>query len=69
VQATLTDAFVVLPLVLFGVGVEVAGARPVLALMGGVAGFAFLVLEGRILVSWFHPPAEPAAVPVPVERD
>ncbi|PFG73365.1 hypothetical protein [Tepidiforma thermophila] len=69
VQATLTDAFVVLPLVLFGVGVEVAGARPVLALMGGVAGFAFLVLEGRILVSWLQSPAEPAAVPVPVERD
>lgn len=71
VQATLTDAVVVLPLVLFGIGVEVAGARPVLALMGGVALFAFLVLERRVVIGWLHAPAhdEPAAVPVPVERD
>jgi hypothetical protein len=69
VQAVLTDAFVVLPLVLFGIGVEVAGARPVLALMGGVAAFAFLVLEGRVVIGWLHAPHEPAAVPVPAERD
>lgn len=68
VQAVLTDAFVVLPLVLFGIGVEVAGARPVLAVMGGVAGFAFLVLEGRVVIGWLHPPGhEPAPLPVPVE--
>jgi hypothetical protein len=67
VQAVLTDAFVVLPLVLFGVGVEVAGARPVLALMGGVAGFAFLVLEGRVVIAWLHQPGgEPAPAPVAV---
>ncbi len=42
VQATLTDSFVVLPLLLMGVGVEVAGARPVLAAMGMV-GLATLV--------------------------
>ncbi len=71
VQATLTDAVVVLPLVLLGVGVEVAGARPVLALMGGAALFAFLVLERRVVIGWLHAPPheEPAAVPVPVERD
>lgn len=71
VQSVLTDAFVVLPLVLFGVGVEVAGARPVLAAMGGVAGFALLVLEGRVVIAWFHqPPSEPAvaAIAVPADR-
>lgn len=71
VQSVLTDAFVVLPLVLFGVGVEVAGARPVLASMGGVAGFAFLVLEGRVVISWLHqPPSEPAVevIAVPADR-
>ncbi len=69
VQATLTDAVVVLPLVLFGIGVEVAGARPVLALIGGAAAFAFLVLERRVFASWMHLPAHPTPAPVPVRSE
>jgi hypothetical protein len=35
--------------------------------MGGVAGFAFLVLEGRVVIAWLHQPGgEPAPAPVAV---
>jgi hypothetical protein len=44
-QATITDAIVVLPLVLMGVGVQFAGARPMLAAMGVLALLAFAAIE------------------------
>lgn len=71
VQATLTDAFVVLPLLLMGVGVEVAGARPVLAAMG-VVGLATLVFieqpRFRPLALHAHE-SPPALAPAPAEAD
>jgi MFS family permease len=73
VQATLTDSFVVLPLLLMGIGVEVAGARPVLAAMGliGAATFVFIQLPRFMPIPLpLHPhPHKPALVPVPVETD
>ncbi len=75
VQATLTDSFVVLPLLLMGIGVEVAGARPVLAAMGliGAATFVFIQLPRFVPIPLplpLHPHAhKPALVPVPVEID
>ncbi len=73
VQATLTDSFVVLPLLLMGIGVEVAGARPVLAAMGliGAATFVFIQLPRFVPIPLpLHPHAHrPALVPVPVETD
>jgi hypothetical protein len=73
VQATLTDSFVVLPLLLMGIGVEVAGARPVLAAMGliGAATFVFIQLPRfmPIPLPLHHHAHEPALVPVPVETD
>lgn len=44
-QATITDAIVVLPLIFMGVGVQFAGARPMLAAMGALALLAFAALE------------------------
>lgn len=44
VQATLTDALVVLPLLLLGVGAQYAGARPTLAAIGIVSTIALLVI-------------------------
>jgi MFS family permease len=45
VQATLTDALVVLPLLLLGVGAQFAGARPTLAAIGLIGAVAFLLIE------------------------
>lgn len=45
VQATLTDALVVLPLLLLGVGAQFAGARPTLAAIGMVGAGALLLLD------------------------
>jgi MFS family permease len=45
VQATLTDGLVVLPLLFMGIGVEMAGARPVLAAMGLIGVAAFVVMQ------------------------
>jgi len=75
VQATLTDSFVVLPLLLMGIGVEVAGASPVLAAMGliGAATFVFIQLPRFVPIPLplpLRPHAhKPALVPVPVETD
>jgi hypothetical protein len=44
-QATLTDGIVVLPLLLMGVGVQVAGARPVMAAMGALAVVALATIQ------------------------
>lgn len=59
-QATITDAIVVLPLVLMGVGVQFAGARPMLAAMGALALLAFAVIEYPRLRRATAPEAEPA---------
>jgi hypothetical protein len=73
VQATLTDAFVVLPLVLMGIGVEVAGARPVLAAMGGIGLATLVFIQAPRFMPIplpLHPHAhQPALAPVPVETD
>lgn len=45
VQTTLTDAFVVLPLMLLGVGAQYAGARPTLGAIGIVAAAVLLLIE------------------------
>ena len=45
VQSTITDAVVVLPLLLLGVGAQFAGARPTLAAIGVVATLAFIAME------------------------
>jgi len=55
VQSTLTDAVVVLPLLLLGVGAQFAGARPTLAAIGIVATLAFVAME--------HPRFRPAIRP------
>jgi len=66
VQATLTDALVVLPLLLMGIGVEVAGARPVLAAMGVIGLAAFIVIQHpRFAIT--HRDPVPGHVPIPVE--
>ncbi len=65
VQATLTDALVVLPLLLMGIGVEVAGARPVLAAMGLIGAVAFVIVHHpRFAIPHREPPHEPIPVPV-----
>lgn len=64
VQATLTDALVVLPLIMMGIGVEVAGARPVLAAMGLIGVLAFVVIEHPRFQPLPFPASEPAPVPV-----
>lgn len=72
VQATLTDSLVVLPLLLMGIGVEVAGARPVLAAMGliGTATFVFLQMPRFMPIPLPHPLGHhPALAPVPAEAD
>jgi len=69
VQATLTDALVVLPLIVMGIGVEVAGARPVLAAMGVVGLLAFAAIEHPRFRPLPLPASEPAPVPVPVRID
>lgn len=65
VQTTLTDAVVVLPLLLLGVGAQYAGARPTLAAIGLAGSLAFLLIEHpRFRQSRFmlHQPAlEPVA--------
>ena len=67
VQATLTDALVVLPLLLMGIGVEVAGARPVLAAMGVIGAAAFVIIQHpRFAIAHREPPHEPILVPIPV---
>ena len=45
VQAIVTDALVVLPLLLLGVGAQFAGARPTLAAIGLVGSAAFVLIE------------------------
>ncbi|MEO9255867.1 MAG: hypothetical protein ABI305_10015, partial [Tepidiformaceae bacterium] len=45
VQATLTDAIVVLPLLLMGVGAQLAGARPTLAAIGVLCTLALIAIE------------------------
>ena len=63
VQATLTDALVVLPLLVMGIGVEVAGARPVLAAMGLIGAATFVVIQHpRFAIPHRDPEAE--AIPV-----
>ena len=69
VQATLTDALVVLPLIMMGIGVEVAGARPVLAAMGLVGVLAFVVIEHPRFRPLPLPASEPSPVPVLVRID
>ncbi len=58
VQSTLTDALVVLPLLLLGVGAQFAGARPTLAAIGVVATLVFVAME--------HPRFRPAAIREPL---
>ncbi len=66
VQGTLTDALVVLPLLFMGIGVEVAGARPVLAAMGLIAVAAYVVIQHpRFAIT--HRDPVPGHVPIPVE--
>ena len=70
VQATLTDALVVLPLLIMGIGIEVAGARPVLAAMGVIGAAAFVIIQHpRFAIAHREPPHEPILVPVPIEID
>jgi MFS family permease len=45
VQATLTDGIVVLPLLLMGVGAQLAGARPTLAAIGVLCTLALISIE------------------------
>lgn len=66
VQSTLTEVIVVAPLLLLGVGVQYAGARPMLALIGGLGLLAFIAIEHprfRVAPRVF----EPALEPVPVD--
>jgi len=53
VQALITDALVILPLLLLGVGAELAGARPTLGAIGVVAAATWLVMD--------HPRFQPKA--------
>jgi len=73
-QATLTDSFVVLPLLLMGIGVEVAGARPVLAAMGliGALTFVFIQLPRFMPIPLLlhpHTPGPELAPPTPRSTD
>lgn len=69
VQGTLTESLIVLPLLLMGVGVQYAGARPMLAAIGVLSALALVVIE--------HPRFQPAPrrgpalllEPVPVRID
>lgn len=45
VQATLTDGIVVLPLLLMGIGAQLAGARPTLAAIGVLCTLALVAIE------------------------
>lgn len=56
VQSTLTDGIIVLPLLLAGVGVQFAGARPTLAAIG----FIGLLM----LPTMYHPRLRPRDIPV-----
>ncbi len=73
VQSTLTDAIVVLPLLLLGVGAQFAGARATLASLGVLATLALLAIEHpRFKAREFglaDAPLAPAIVPVLVEAD
>ncbi|HMO95618.1 MAG TPA: hypothetical protein PKD27_05810, partial [Tepidiformaceae bacterium] len=61
VQATLTDGLVVLPLLFMGIGIEVAGARPVLAAMGLIGAAAFVIIQHpRFAIPHREPAQEPA---------
>ena len=64
VQTTLTDAIVVLPLLLLGVGVQFAGARTTLAAMGILASLAFVAIEHPRFK--MRPLLEPLLLPGPV---
>lgn len=67
VQATLTDALVVLPLLVMGIGIEVAGARPVLAAMGLIGAAAFVIIQHpRFAITHREPPHEPILVPIEI---
>ncbi len=71
VQSTLTDSIVVLPLMLMGVGVQFAGARPALAAIGVLSTLAFfLITHPRFKPAQvLHAPhlLEAALMPIPVE--
>ena len=61
VQAPLTDGLVVLPLLFMGIGIEVAGARPVLAAMGLIGAAAFVIIQHpRFAIPHREPAQEPA---------
>jgi MFS family permease len=71
VQSTLTDALVVLPLLLLGVGAQLAGARMTLAAIGIFATLAFLAIERPTIPDRFRwrPQAEPALIPILIDDD
>ena len=73
VQSTLTDALVVMPLLLLGVGAQFAGARPTLAVIGVFATLAFIAMERSRIVERFpfrlRPQPEPVLIPIPIDDD
>jgi MFS family permease len=71
VQSTLTDALVVMPLLLLGVGAQVAGARPTLAVIGIFATLAFIAMERTRIVERLRlrPQPEAVLIPIPIDDD
>lgn len=70
VQETLTEAMVVAPLLLAGIGTEFAGARPVLLVVGAIATLSFLGAEAlvdRRRVQVPVPTLPEATLPVPLQ--
>lgn len=65
-QLWLTETLILLPLALAGIGTEVAGARPTLGVVAGLAVFTLGVMEfGRIRERLGRRP-EPVLAPVPI---
>ncbi len=65
VQGTLTDAIVVVPLLLLGVGAQFTGARATLAAIGVLATLAYLAIEHPRFKGVPLAIPEPVLVPVP----
>ncbi len=68
VQESFSELFVVLPLLAAGIGTQMAGARPTLAVIGVVIGLAMFALEfaryrSRIVPSALALPVEPSPAP------
>lgn len=65
-QGTITDAVIVLPLLLMGVGVQFAGARPSLAAIGVLSTFVFLAMQHPRFARRDLPIPDAEAAPAPV---